>query len=95
MKYIVDGENPERPVIEEFLQDEDGNPLYCSEKLNVHEESGEYEGTAFDVGTAEIYKNVYEVLTNGAELAVPTWHSAMTINVIETAHAQNPLPVKF
>lgn len=95
VKYIVDGENPERPVIEEFLQDEDGNPLYCSEKLNVHEESGEYEGTAFDVGTAEIYKNVYEVLTNGAELAVPTWHSAMTINVIETAHAQNPLPVKF
>ena len=95
VKYIVDGENPERPVIEEFLQDEDGNPLYCSEKLNVHEESGSYDGTAFDVGTAEIYKNVYEVLTSGAELAVPTWHSAMVINVIETAHAQNPLPVKF
>lgn len=95
LKYIVDGENPERPVVEEFLQDEEGNPLYCSEKLNVHEENGSYQGTAFDVGTAEIYENLYHVLTEGAELAVPAWQSAMVINVIEKAHADNPLSVKF
>lgn len=95
MKYIVDGENPERPVIEEFLRDEEGNPRYCSEKLNVHEESGEYVGTPFDVGTATIYENLYYALTEGAELVVKPWQSAMVINVIETAHAQNPLPVKF
>lgn len=95
LKYIVDGENPEKPVIEEFLQDDDGNPLYCTERLVMHEESGTYDGTAFDVGTARLYENLYHVLTEGGELLVPTWHSAMTINVIEAAHAQNPLPVKF
>ncbi|MBQ9714666.1 MAG: Gfo/Idh/MocA family oxidoreductase [Clostridia bacterium] len=95
VKYIVDEENPERPVIEEFLQDEEGNPIYCGEKLNIHEENGEYIGTPFDVGTATIYENLYYALTEGAELVVKPWQSAMVINVIETAHAQNPLPVKF
>ncbi|MBE5740812.1 MAG: Gfo/Idh/MocA family oxidoreductase [Clostridiales bacterium] len=95
IKYIVDGENPERPVVETFLQDENGEPLYCSEKLNFHTEEGTYEGTAFDVGTAEIYKNLYYVLTEGVPLAVALKHSRMTIGVIETAHAQNPMPVKF
>ena len=78
-----------------FDADENGNPLYCVEKLNVHEESGSYDGTAFDVGTAGIYANLYKVITEGAELAVPLYQSAMTINVIEAAHAENPLPVKF
>lgn len=95
LKYIVDGENPDREVIEHSLQDENGNPIYCSETLNVHEESGEYAGNAFDIGGPEIYKNVYEAITQGAELLVPTWQSKMTINVIETLHAQNPLPLKF
>lgn len=95
MKYIVDGENPERPVIEEFLQDEQGNPKYCSEQLNIHEENGEYVGTPFDVGTETIYENLYYALTEGAELVVKPWQSAMVINVIETLHAQNPLPVKY
>lgn len=95
VKYIKDGENEEKPLIEHFLEDENGNPLYCTEKLNVHEESGTYDGTAFDVGTAGIYSNLYKVITEGAELAVPLKWAAMTINVIEAAHSDNPLPVKF
>lgn len=95
MKYIVDGENPERTVIEEFLKDAEGNPIYCSEKLVAHEESGEYDGDAFSVGTPTIYENLYYALTEGKELFVKPWQAAMVINVIETAHAQNPLPVKF
>lgn len=95
LKYIKDGENPPQPLIEESLQDKDGNPLYCSEKLITHEEEKEYEGTAFDVGTANIYESVYKTVTTGAPLAVPVEWSKMTINVIETCHVQNPLPVKF
>ncbi len=95
LRYIVDGENPERPVIEESLQDENGNPIYCSEQLVRHDEDGTYEGTAFDLGTARIYENLYHVITDGAALAVPLEHSAMTIQVIERAHAESPLPVKF
>ena len=95
LKYIVDGENPIRPVIEHFLEDENGNPLYCCEKLKVREESGDYEGTAFDEGSAAVYENVYRVLTEKAEDNMPLKHAAMVINVIETVHAQNPLDVKF
>ena len=38
LKYIVDGENPERPVVFESLEDANKNPAYCSEKLVAHEE---------------------------------------------------------
>lgn len=95
LKYIRDGENVERPLIEHFLEDEDGNPIYCTEKLITHEESGLYDGTAFDVGTSGIYANLYKVITEGAELAVPLYHARMAINVIEAAHSANPLPVKY
>ncbi|MBO7215003.1 MAG: Gfo/Idh/MocA family oxidoreductase [Clostridia bacterium] len=95
MKYIVDGENPPQPVIEESLQDENGNPLYCSEKLITHEENGDYEGTAFDLGTAGVYESVYNALTKGEPLFVTPEQAAMVISVIETCHAQNPLPLKW
>jgi predicted dehydrogenase len=94
-KYIVDGENPERKVEENFLQDENGNPLYCSEKLNIHTEELKFDGTAFDIGTAEIYKDVYYAITENKPLRVPNEHAAMVINIIERVHAENPLPLKF
>lgn len=95
MKYIVEGENPERPVIRGFLQNEEGYPLYCSEKLITHEEEGTFNGTAFDVGTESIYRMLYKTLTEGAPLTVKPEHVAKIISVIETVHAQNPLPLKF
>ena len=61
----------------------------------MREESGDYEGTAFDEGSAAVYENVYRVLTEKAEDNMPLKHAAMVINVIETVHAQNPLDVKF
>lgn len=95
LRYIVDGENVERPVIEESLQNADGEPIYCSEKLVRHDEDGTYNGTAFDVGTAGIYESVYYALTEGKELAVTSPQAAMVIEVIERTHAENPLPVKY
>ena len=52
-------------------------------------------GTAFDIGTAGIYEGVYRALTEGAPLPVSCEQAAMGIGVIETVHAQNPLPLKF
>ncbi len=95
MKYIVDGENPEHPVIEEFLKDEEGNPMYCTEKLNWHTEEGTFPGTAFDVGTQKLYEDVYAALTTGKELIIGPKHAMEVISVIEKVHADNPLPVKF
>ena len=94
-KYYLDSENPPRPVIEKSLRNDEGLPVYCSEKLVTHEESGEYNGNAFNVGTAAIYEGVYYAITKGKELKVSCEQSAMTVGVIETVHAQNPLPVKY
>lgn len=95
MTYIVDGENPERPVIEEFLKDDNGNPIYCSEKLIKHVESEEFSGTAFDKGTASLYEQLYFKITEGKPMTVTPEMAADIISVIETVHAQNPLPLKY
>ena len=95
MTYIVDGENPERPVVETFLQDDAGNPKYCSEKLVKHVESENFNGTAFDVGTAKLYEQLYYCITEGREMTVTAQMAAAVISVIETVHAENPLPLKF
>ncbi len=94
-KYVIPGENVERPVQEEFLHDENNNPLYCSEKLITHEEEGNYNGTAFDVGTRELYKELYYKLTENKPMTIVPEMVAKIIEVIETAHAQNPLKLKY
>lgn len=95
MTYIVDGENPEQPVVETFLQNEAGEPIYCRENLIKHTESGEFNGTAFNVGTAKLYKQMYDLITEGTPMTVTPKMAAEVISVVEIAHAQNPLPMKF
>lgn len=95
MKYIVDGENPDRPVQETFIHDDNWRPVYCSEKLITHEEQGRYDGNAFNVGTKAIYESVYYAITKGAPLTVSCEMAAAVIDVIDTVHKQNPLEVKF
>lgn len=93
-KYIADGENPLRPVIEVSLRNEKYEPMYCGEKLVMHEKHGEYKGTAFDAGTAKIYENIYRAIVYGDKLDTAE-KAAAVIGVIEQAHAQNPLPLYF
>ena len=96
MKYIVDGENPERPVIETSLSNAEGNPMYCGERLNWHEEEGTFGGNAFDTGTAKIYEDIYNVLTgNKKELYVTPQMAVEITAAIDKAHVDNPLPRKF
>ena len=95
MTYIVDGENPERPVQETFLEDAAHNPVYCSETLIKHTEQGTFDGTAFDIGTANLYEQLYYAITEGKPMTVTPQMASRIINVIESVHAQNPLPVKF
>lgn len=95
MKYIADGENPERPVIVESLKNEEGFPHFCSEKLNIHEEEGAFSGTVFDVGTKDFYKNLYDTLNGNDTMKIKNEQIAKIVNVIETVHAENPLPVKY
>lgn len=95
MTYIADGENPERPVIEGFLEDADRNPAYCREDLVKHVESGDFPGDAFTVGTPTLYEQLYYKLVENRPMDVTARMAAEVISVIETAHAQNPMSVKF
>lgn len=95
MKYIVDGENPERPAIYEFIKDDNGLPVYCSEQLVSHEEEGKIPGELFSVASKAFYDMLYATLTTGAPLKVIPEQAAMIVNVIATVHAQNPSPVKI
>lgn len=95
MKYIVDGENPEQPVVRGFLSDENGYPAYCVEKLITHEEEGKFEGTPWVEATADLYEELYNKITKGTDMTVTPEMAAKVVGVIETVHAQNPIPLKF
>ena len=94
-KYIVEGENPPRPVQEKFLEDELGNPLYCGEKLITHEEKGNYNGTAFDVGTAKLYEDLYYKITTGKEMFVNLPMAREVVRLIEQLYANSSMHVKY
>jgi len=95
MKYIADGENPDRPVIVESLKDESGNPIYCSEKLITHEEDGVFNGSAFVEAVHDFYLMLSEKIFNGKPMEIKNENIAKIISIIETVHAENPLPVKY
>ena len=95
MKYIIEGENKERPVKETFISDESGAPVYCREQLNFHEEHGRFNGDAFSPGTDEFYKDLYFAITENRQLFVTPEMAQKIISVIETAHAENPLAIKY
>ena len=94
VKYIVPGENPEQPLQRVPLKNDEGLPVYCGENLITHEESQEYQGTAFNVAVRDFYEMVYNKLTKDEPMAITPEMAAQVINIIETAHGQNPLPVK-
>lgn len=95
MKYIVDGENPPQKLVYGPLMDEEGYPIYCKEDLKAHVESGKFEGEAFYTGAVKFYQMIYDKIRHNTPLEVTPEQGAMTISVIEAAHAQNPLPIKF
>ncbi len=95
MKYIVDNENAPQPIQYASLKNEKDEPLYCSEKLITHEEEGELLGSAFTSAVDIFYQNLYEQLIGGEQKVVAPAHIAQLIGVIETLHAQNPLPLLY
>ncbi len=95
MKYVVDGENVERKPIYEFLEDENKNPMYCSEKLITHEEEADFNGDPFFLGTQKIYEDLYDYIVDGKEPMITAENASQIASIIEIVHAQNPLEIKF
>lgn len=96
IKYIVPEELEARPVIETTLRNpENGYPMYCSEKLNFHEEEYATDGDVFSVGSSIFYHMMYESVMLGKPLAITPEMAGKVIEIIEVVHAQNPLPLKY
>ncbi|MCI8436109.1 MAG: Gfo/Idh/MocA family oxidoreductase [Clostridia bacterium] len=93
--YIIDGENHERPVVEGSLKKENGDPVFCSEQLIKHEVTGKFDGTPFDMGVSNLYEDLYYAITEGREMMITPKKVKEIIGIVESVHAQNPLPRKF
>lgn len=78
------------------LTKEDGiSPAYCKDYLEWHEVVEDMTGTAFDVGTSTIYREIYDHLLSGKPLTVRLEQVLQQIRIMELAHAQNPMPVLY
>ncbi len=95
MKYIVEGENIQRPVTDTFIEKADKTPAYCSEKLVFHEESGSFGGTAFDLGTNNLYDDLYYLLTENRPMRFSVENARDVVGVAQTVHAMNHLEMKY
>jgi len=96
LKYIEDfSVYPERPVERNFISNEKGEPIFCSEKLQFTEEENKVEGSSFDVAVLDFYRMMQRAILEGAPLEITAEMAAQVIGVIEACHAQNPLPVLF
>ncbi|MBO5884048.1 MAG: Gfo/Idh/MocA family oxidoreductase [Clostridia bacterium] len=93
--YIVDGENPERPVIEASLKNEAGEPIYCGENLIKHTEEIEFKSDVFEAGAMTFYGELYHKISEGRPMSVTPEMAAAVVKVIAEVHAKNPMPVKF
>lgn len=87
MKYVVDGENPERPVIFESLEDENRNPAYCSENLITHDEEGDFGFDFFFDTTAHTKKE--ENILDKYDQASKNFYDGLYESLVNGA----PLPV--
>lgn len=95
IKSIPLEENEKHEVVMTYLENEEHQPIYCKENLVKKTEEGTYEGDAFNVGTRELYKNIYENITADAPMYVTAQMASRIVGVIEAIHAQNPLQVRF
>ena len=96
VKYIVDSELEPRPVTATPLTNpETGKPMYCSEKLPIHEEAHSTESDTFASGSHIFYEKLYDTLVNGAPLYITGEKAMKAIEIIEAVHAQNPMPLKY
>lgn len=87
---------PKKKLDLQPLCGEDGiTPVYCSEKLEWNEFKEEVQGTAFGIGAQKLYQNIYDHLTEGADLIIKPEKVAQQIRVMELIHAQNPLKTVY
>lgn len=91
-KYYKEEEAPAHEVVRAPLRNESGEPVYCGEKLPMHEGFWQAEGEEkddFNCKGLVFYRNLYRHLTEGAAFEIRPEQVRQQIAVIEEAHRQN------
>ena len=71
------------------------SPAPCIETLHWNEHEEDLSGYASDAPQQAFYKNLYDHLVNGAELAIKPESLLQQIRIMELVHAQNPLDCRL
>ncbi len=93
-KYYNPETAPDHQLILEPLQNEDGTPAYCNEKLDWTEEHAEIEGDVFGVAVEEYYDMIYDYLVNNRQMEITPEQVLLQLQVIDKIHSDNPLPIR-
>ena len=94
-QYYLESESPQPKLDHKSLHDAEGNPSYCTDKITWHKEELELHGDAFEFGTAEYYRRLYNHMVNGGELFIKPEHIIPEIQIFEEIERQNPLVQKY
>lgn len=93
-KYFKPEEAPEQTLTRTPLFNANGDPAYCSEKLNWYEGSWEYEQvegyTQFDLNTKALYTMLHNTMTTGAPLEITPQQVRQQMAVMTECRRQNP-----
>jgi predicted dehydrogenase len=88
-KYFKEDEAPRQKLILEPLKGEQGEPLYCREKLPMHTDSWEATEEDFNAKGLGFYRAYHKAFTENGDFAVKNEHVALQMKVMQEAHRQN------
>lgn len=99
-KYYIEEEAEPHEVVKTPLRNERGEPIYCGEKLPMHEDCWVATGDEMDDFNCKglaFYRALYRHLTEGEPFLIKTSQVRKQIAVMEEAHRQNNpyMPRKF
>lgn len=94
-KYFRTEDALDHEIILEPLENKDRMPVMCSEKLPFIEVEQVVSGDAFGMGTMKLYNDVYDHIVFDKPLTVSNEKIKQEIAIMEEAHRQNPMPVKY
>ena len=95
LTYTLKEEQDLKPLQFTSLADENGDPIYCQEKVEKHVEEGELSADPFSSGSARFYAAVYETLVNGKAFVIDPANIANVVRIIHESHIANPMHKRY
>lgn len=88
-KYYTDQENVSQSLITSPLKNDKGEPIYCHEKLNLHNDYWKTSEDDTNVKGLAYYRSLYKTLTNGTPFQITVQQVKLQMRVMREAYEQN------